>query len=141
LLLSNEDSADNVVKLRKLLNDKSGKEVGDLFDDCELKRYFSRRSFRGAVIDCNRLHEGEWIVLLGDAAHSVLPPVGEGINSGLEDTVILSSIINNTTHPFNHYNTVRMPDIIALSQIAHYLNTSNKSYPPEKISRLIFIIL
>jgi kynurenine 3-monooxygenase len=33
---------------------------------------------------------GEWIVLLGDASHAVLPPVGEGINSGLEDSVVLA---------------------------------------------------
>lgn len=33
---------------------------------------------------------GEFVVLLGDAAHSVLPPVGEGINSALEDAMILA---------------------------------------------------
>ena len=89
IILSNHASEENVKKLRNLLEQKSGKASG-LFDDEELRRYFGRRTFRGAVVKCNRLNEGEWVVLLGDAAHSVVPPVGEGINSGLEDTVVLA---------------------------------------------------
>ncbi len=71
---------------------------------------------------------------MGDAAHSVLPPVGEGINSGLEDTVILSMIMDNSNAPFQHYNKTRLPDIIGLGKIADYLNTSNASSSPEKVS-------
>jgi hypothetical protein len=40
LLLSYEASEENVLKLRKLLIEKSGKEVSDLFEEEELKRYF-----------------------------------------------------------------------------------------------------
>ena len=36
------------------------------------------------------MHVSEFCVLLGDAAHSVLPPTGEGINSGLEDALVLA---------------------------------------------------
>lgn len=61
-----------------------------MFSDDELYRYFTRRTFRGTVIKTNKLNIGEWILFLGDAGHSVLPPTGEGINSGLEDTVILT---------------------------------------------------
>lgn len=30
---------------------------------------------------------------MGDAAHSVLPPTGEGVNSGLEDAVVLGKLM------------------------------------------------
>jgi len=46
-------------------------------------------SFRGSVVKVNRLNEDKWICLLGDSAHSVTPSCGEGINSGLEDSLIL----------------------------------------------------
>jgi len=61
-----------------------------LFSDDELRRYFTRKTYRGAIITCNKMNIGEWILLLGDAAHAVLPPTGEGINSGLEDTVVFA---------------------------------------------------
>ena len=66
--------------LRKLLVARAPR-VSPLLDDTELQRFFGRRSYRGAVVQCSRYNEGEWLVLLGDAAHSVLPPTGEGINS------------------------------------------------------------
>lgn len=37
-----------------------------LFDDAELRKYFSRRTFRGAVVECSKANIGEWLVLLGD---------------------------------------------------------------------------
>lgn len=46
--------------------------------DRELKRFFARRSYRGAVVTVSRLNQGEFVALLGDAAHSVLPATGEG---------------------------------------------------------------
>ena len=54
-------------------------------NEYELKRFFSRRSYRGAIVNCSRFNEKESILLMGDSAHSFLPPTGEGLNSGLED--------------------------------------------------------
>jgi kynurenine 3-monooxygenase len=87
LLLSTDPSEANVAALRALIEERAPR-VAPLFGDDELRRYFDRRTFRGAIVECNRVHVGEWLVLLGDAAHSVLPPTGEGINSGLEDAMV-----------------------------------------------------
>jgi flavin-dependent dehydrogenase len=61
--------------------------------DRELRRFFARRSYRGAVVTVSRLNQGEFVALLGDAAHSVLPATGEGerssIFSQLEPFVVL----------------------------------------------------
>ena len=40
---------------------------------------------RGAIVNCSRFNEKESILIMGDSAHSFLPPTGEGLNSGLED--------------------------------------------------------
>ncbi len=37
------------------------------------------------MVRSSRMNFEDWLLLLGDACHSVLPPTGEGINSGLED--------------------------------------------------------
>ena len=67
--------------LRKMIEQRAPLAAA-LIDDKELTRYFGRRTYRGAIIKVPRINEGEWLCLLGDAAHSVLPAVGEGINSG-----------------------------------------------------------
>ena len=46
--------------------------------------------------------------MVGDAAHSVLPPTGEGLNSGLEDCNILGQVIDDGGNDYFHrYNEVR----------------------------------
>jgi kynurenine 3-monooxygenase len=62
-------------------------------NDAELRKYFTRRTYRGAVVRVSALQMDEWVVLVGDAAHSVLPPTGEGINSGLEDCEVLTDAL------------------------------------------------
>ena len=70
--------------------------IASLFqNEEELARFYQRKTYRGAVVKVNRLNEGEFVCILGDAAHSVLPPTGEGINSGLEDCMILSECIRD----------------------------------------------
>ena len=47
------------------LLDANNADGGGGYGQEELKRYFGRRSFRGAVVCCSRLNIGEWIALLG----------------------------------------------------------------------------
>lgn len=64
--------------------------------------------FSGAVTRCSKFNHGEFLLLLGDAAHSVIPPTGEGVNSGLEDTRYLAEAFEtDPTTPFATYNALR----------------------------------
>ena len=83
-------------------------------------------------------------MVVGDAAHSVLPPTGEGINSGLEDCHIFGEILDSAKNDdvFEQFNKVRTPHLHALMEYAHYLNDAfDLKTPGEGASRLIFMIL
>jgi kynurenine 3-monooxygenase len=145
LFLSKDASQTNIAALRNTL-----KELVPTFSvlvpetaegDAEIARYFGRRTFRGAIVRTSRLHHEEWLVLVGDAAHSVLPPTGEGLNSGLEDAAVLVNmcICNNPTTAFSDYNATRYKDIQALLNYATYLN-EDPDFAGERIARVLFLI-
>jgi len=141
LLLSKVATPDNIQSLRKLISQRAPRVLPFFETDKELTRYFQRRTYRGAIIKCNRLNDSEFILLLGDAAHSVLPPTGEGINSGLEDTLILADIVKeNPERCFQLFNERRIADVHALHDYAEYLN-SLPVIPGEGGARLMFMIL
>lgn len=93
------------------------------------------------MIKCNKLNFNEWILLLGDSAHSLLPPTGEGINCGLEDASVLHGCLKDygLRDLFSNYNNARVKDVHGLTDYAKYLN-ENSSFPGEATSRIIFMI-
>ncbi|CAK4083742.1 unnamed protein product [Aphanomyces euteiches] len=141
LVHESEATEDNIAKLKKWI-DSIAPAFAALVPEQEWSKYFSRRTYRGAVVHCNRFHFGQWVVLLGDAAHSVLPPTGEGINSGMEDTFVLSECLasGGEADLFERYTAARKPDIQALFDYASHLNTS-PTFAGERIARLIFLIV
>lgn len=141
LLLSDEASVENVAALRVYMEKTAGR-IAPIIDDDELKRFFTRRSYRGAVVKVNTVQHREWILLLGDAAHSVLPPTGEGVNSGLEDCYVLSCVMRvSPGSPFAAYEKRRLGDLHGLHQIATYLNDGLAASGPEAGSRLMVMIM
>ncbi|OJJ46904.1 hypothetical protein ASPZODRAFT_131808 [Penicilliopsis zonata CBS 506.65] len=46
-------------------------------------------------IKCKPHHFGDSVVIVGDAAHAVLPFYGQGLNAGLEDVRVLFEILDN----------------------------------------------
>mmetsp|Transcript_30295 Transcript_30295/g.72630 ORF Transcript_30295/g.72630 Transcript_30295/m.72630 type:complete len:222 (+) Transcript_30295:929-1594(+) len=63
------------------------------------------------------------VVILGDAAHTFPPDLGEGVNSGLEDVVALDEALTNNEKPgemATAYSKARKPETKALVKIATY---------------------
>ncbi|KAJ3126242.1 hypothetical protein HK100_010350 [Physocladia obscura] len=142
LVLSKTASPENIAALRAMLV-KNSPLTQELFSDDELTRFFDRRTFRGAIVECARLNYEEWVLLIGDAAHSVLPPVGEGINSAMEDADVLAQCALQhgfSENLFTEYNKLRHPDVLALAKYALYLNEQSK-IPGEGGARLMARIL
>ncbi|PJF16851.1 Kynurenine 3-monooxygenase [Paramicrosporidium saccamoebae] len=63
------------------------------------------------------------VLLLGDAAHAVVPFYGQGMNAGFEDLTVLSQILTEVPdrlEAFQKYSTTRNPDAHAIADLALY---------------------
>uniref|UniRef100_A0A6U8H9I9 FAD-binding domain-containing protein n=1 Tax=Eutreptiella gymnastica TaxID=73025 RepID=A0A6U8H9I9_9EUGL len=126
-LLTDTATPDNVQRLKAFVAEKAPKAL-ELIPEEEYERFWQRRAFPGQIVQCSQLQYKGWLVFLGDAAHSVHPSTGEGINSGLEDAAVLSRLVaeeGNSDALFGRYEQVRVQDLAALGRIARYLEQSS----------------
>lgn len=73
---------------------------------------------------CRPYYVKESILLLGDAAHAVVPFYGQGMNAGFEDCSILSELLSKHRQDFNaalnEFSATRWEDAHAISDLAMY---------------------
>lgn len=76
-------------------------------------------------IKCHPYHYGSSGVILGDAAHAMVPFYGQGMNSGLEDVRVLFSVLDahdesdsGRTAALEEYSSIRAPDAAAINDLA-----------------------
>ena len=60
-----------------------------LMSEAEAEELLTRTVARVITVRCDRFHEGDSILIIGNAAHAVSPSIGQGCNSALEDVLIL----------------------------------------------------
>ncbi|HLF65014.1 MAG TPA: NAD(P)/FAD-dependent oxidoreductase [Saprospiraceae bacterium] len=74
------------------------------------------------TIKCYPWHANGKVLLLGDAAHAIVPFYGQGMNCALEDVVVLDDIIDqydgNWEKIFNTYQATRKKDTDAIADLA-----------------------
>lgn len=91
----------------------------------------------GITTQCNRF-EGDCVVLLGDAAHSVWPSLGQGCNVALESCRIFAEILAQTKGDLSlalpAYTAARKPDTDAVAQLSEIGFGGNK-----RASNILFI--
>ncbi len=75
------------------------------------------------------------VVLMGDAAHTMTPILGQGLNCGLEDVAAFSQILEqhqgNVDTALPAYNTARWPDVEALLNINELVANKDNSLDPQ----------
>uniref|UniRef100_A0A8C3GBK4 Kynurenine 3-monooxygenase n=1 Tax=Cyclopterus lumpus TaxID=8103 RepID=A0A8C3GBK4_CYCLU len=75
-------------------------------------------------IKCSPYHIGDKCVLMGDAAHAVVPFYGQGMNAGFEDCIVFGEIMDQLNEDFSavlpEYSRVRVPDVHAIADLAMY---------------------
>ena len=66
---------------------------------------------------CSPWNLNDKLVLLGDAAHAIVPFYGQGLNAGLEDARILADMIEEECS-FEEFQKLRKPDNDAIGELA-----------------------
>ncbi len=74
---------------------------------------------------CSHYHVGDRMVLLGDAAHAMVPFYGQGMNAGFEDVFTLAALLEAYPAARRHqafalYSERRRPDAHAICDLALY---------------------
>lgn len=90
-----------------------------------LKQDFFRLPAQAMVsVKCSPYHLFDKCVLMGDAAHAVVPFYGQGMNAGFEDCLVMDEIMDqlneNIAAVLQEYTRVRVPDDHAIADLAMY---------------------
>jgi len=89
----------------------------------------------------NRWHFDGKSVLIGDAAHAIVPFYGQGMNAGFEDCTILCGLLDkygdNYEQVFAEYEQLRKPNGDAVAKLAmlNFAELRNKVADPEFLNR------
>ena len=72
------------------------------------------------TVYCDRWHVDERLLLIGDAAHAIVPFHGQGMNCAFEDCRELDGLLADaaTPRPFERFQALRRPDTDAIAQMA-----------------------
>jgi kynurenine 3-monooxygenase len=106
-------------------------DLAPLVRDCE-QELLAQRPNSMQSVRCSPWHFDGTLLLMGDAAHAILPHYGQGANAGFEDCRILADLIDQhgADWPivFSRYEETRRPDTEAIfglcSEHAHELHYS-----------------
>ena len=83
--------------------------------------FLSQRPSSMQTVRCSPWGHGGQILLLGDAAHAVLPHYGQGANAGFEDVAMLATLLDRYGADWNmvfaQFEGTRKPDMEAISDL------------------------
>ncbi|WEN14084.1 NAD(P)/FAD-dependent oxidoreductase [Rhodanobacter sp. AS-Z3] len=88
-----------------------------------------------------RWHLDGRALLLGDAAHAIVPFHGQGMNCGFEDTVVLASLLaeapEDSAEVFAEFQRVRQPnaDAIACMALENYVEMRDSVADPHYLAK------
>ncbi|NEQ27314.1 MAG: FAD-dependent monooxygenase, partial [Microcoleus sp. SIO2G3] len=104
--------------------------IGQLMSPEEAEAFWHRPVGQALMVRCDRFHEGDSILLIGDAAHAVSPSLGQGCNASLEDVLILERLLEQYEDDWARvlpaFSEQRVPDAHALRELSDY------SFPRQK---------
>ncbi|XP_023422725.1 kynurenine 3-monooxygenase isoform X4 [Cavia porcellus] len=75
-------------------------------------------------VKCSSFHFKSHCMLMGDAAHAIVPFFGQGMNAGFEDCLVFDELMdkfnNNLSMCLPEFSRVRIPDAHAISDLSIY---------------------
>jgi 2-polyprenyl-6-methoxyphenol hydroxylase-like FAD-dependent oxidoreductase len=88
----------------------------------------------------DRFHEGDSVLLIGDAAHAVSPSIGQGCNASLEDVLVFERLLEQHEDDWllalPAFTQQRVPDAHALKELSDYSFPRTKGLVVEFFLRL-----
>ncbi len=104
--------------------EKNFPQISKLIPSEEAEAFLKRPVSDVLTVRCNRYHEGDSALIIGDAAHAISPSMGQGCNSALEDVVILDKLLDeyseNWAEVLPQFTLRRLPDAHAVQEISSY---------------------
>ncbi len=102
--------------------------------------YFNNPSSSLVTIKCFPWSVSDKVLLLGDAAHAIVPFYGQGMNCGFEDCVVLDQLMNQYGDDwktiFTEFEQTRKPDGDAIGELA----VGNFFEMRDKVGHLEFLL-
>lgn len=101
------------------------------------KDYFANPASSLVTIRCFPWSFEDKLLLLGDAAHGIVPFFGQGMNCGFEDCVVLEKLMENKKENweniFKEFEFLRKPDSDAIAELAieNYIEMRDKVADPK----------
>ncbi|KAJ1921849.1 kynurenine 3-monooxygenase, mitochondrial precursor [Tieghemiomyces parasiticus] len=92
-----------------------------------VKQYFTNEKGTLLSVKCSPYHYQDRLVIIGDAAHCMVPFYGQGMNCGFEDVEVLAGILDrhtalgaasNVGAALAEYSAVRHRDAVAICELA-----------------------
>lgn len=84
--------------------------------------YFANPTSSLVIIRCSPWNYGEKTLLLGDAAHAIVPFYGQGMNAGFEDCTVFEELAqamwDDKEALFKRFSELRQPDGDAIADLA-----------------------
>ncbi len=89
----------------------------DLIED-----FFTNPAGRLGTVRCTPWHDVDRCLIIGDAAHAIVPFHGQGMNCAFEDCSVLEELLNkfddNWSHVAKAFSQTRKPDADAIADMA-----------------------
>ncbi|XP_031570414.1 kynurenine 3-monooxygenase-like [Actinia tenebrosa] len=89
-----------------------------------VEEFFKNPTGPMVSIKCKPYHVKDKAVIMGDAAHAMVPFYGQGMNCGFEDCLVLDGLVekhnNNIGAALADYSRTRNPDAEAICDLAMY---------------------
>ncbi|MBZ4372859.1 NAD(P)/FAD-dependent oxidoreductase [Corallococcus sp. AS-1-6] len=86
-----------------------------------VEEFFSRPTGHMVTVKCAPWHAGGRTLLLGDAAHAIVPFYGQGMNCGFEDCVVLDALLSKQADwaaAFGEFERLRKTNADAIADMA-----------------------
>ncbi len=84
--------------------------------------FFSNPTGLLATIKCHPWSAGEKVLLMGDAAHAIVPFYGQGMNASFEDVVVFDELLEKLNgdlkETIGRYDSIRKKDTDAIADLA-----------------------